>query len=105
MSPTPRSSAPADGRGDRHGPIDVLVNNAGIAGAAPFEHTTDAENRLMFETNYFGPVRCIQQVLGDMRQRGSGVIVNVTSLSGLFPWPNQTCYAASKWALEAIGGE
>lgn len=86
-----------------HGEIEALVNNAGIGGAVPFEFTTEAENRLMFETNYFGPVRCIQEVLPSMRERGRGVIVNVTSTSGLFPWPNQTCYAASKWALEAVG--
>jgi len=86
-----------------HGPIEGLVNNAGIGGAVPLEHTTDAENRLLFETNYFGAVRCIQQVLPAMRERRHGVIVNVTSASGLFPWPNQACYAASKWALEAIG--
>jgi NAD(P)-dependent dehydrogenase (short-subunit alcohol dehydrogenase family) len=87
----------------RRGPVEGLVNNAGVGAAAPLEHTTDAENRLLFETNYFGAVRCIQAVLPTMRERRRGVIVNVTSASGLFPWPNQACYSASKWALEAIG--
>jgi NAD(P)-dependent dehydrogenase (short-subunit alcohol dehydrogenase family) len=74
-----------------HGPVKVVINTAGIGGAVPFEHTTDAESRLMFGTNYFGPVRCIQAVLPTMRERRRGFIVNVTSTSGLFPWPNQTC--------------
>jgi len=88
---------------NHRGPVEGLVNNAGVGAAAPLEHTTDAENRLLFETNYFGAVRCIQAVLPTMRERRRGVIVNVTSASGLFPWPNQACYSASKWALEAIG--
>ncbi len=49
------------------GPIDVLVNNAGIGGASPLELTPEAEHRQMFETNYFGAVRCIQAVLPAMR--------------------------------------
>ena len=46
----------------RQGPLDVLVNNAGIGGATPLELTPEAEHRAMFETNYFGAIRCIQAV-------------------------------------------
>jgi NAD(P)-dependent dehydrogenase (short-subunit alcohol dehydrogenase family) len=85
-----------------HGDVDALINNAGISAGGPFELTPDHENRLMFETNYFGALRCIRAVLPAMRERGAGSIVNITSLSALFAWPNQACYAASKSALEAF---
>jgi len=85
------------------GPIDVLVNNAGIGGASPLELTPEGEHRQMFETNYFGAVRCIQAVLPGMRQRRSGAIVNITSITGLWATPNQIPYSASKWALECLG--
>jgi NAD(P)-dependent dehydrogenase (short-subunit alcohol dehydrogenase family) len=84
------------------GLVDVLVNNAGISAGGPFELTPDDENRLMFETNYFGAQRCIRAVLPAMRERRRGTIVNITSLSMLFAWPNQACYAASKSALESF---
>jgi len=84
-------------------PVDLLVNNAGIGGAAPLELTPEDEHRQMFETNYFGAVRCIQAVLPGMRERGSGCIVNVTSAVGLLATPNQIPYSASKWALECLG--
>lgn len=85
------------------GAVDVLVNNAGIGGASPLELTPLAEHKQMFETNYFGAVRCIQAVLPDMRERGSGCIVNITSAVGLQATPNQIAYSASKWALECLG--
>lgn len=85
------------------GPVDVLVNNAGIGGATPLELVPEDEHRAMFDTNYFGAVRCIQAVLADMRERGAGCIVNITSIAGIFPSPNQIPYSASKWALEALG--
>ncbi len=85
------------------GPVDVLVNNAGIGGASPLELTPLAEHKQMFETNYFGAVRCIQAVLPNMRERGSGCIVNITSAVGLQATPNQIAYSASKWALECLG--
>jgi NAD(P)-dependent dehydrogenase (short-subunit alcohol dehydrogenase family) len=85
------------------GPIDVLVNNAGIGGASPLELTPEAEHRQMFETNYFGAVRCIQAVLPAMRTRKRGAIVNVTSMAGRWATPNQIPYSASKWALECLG--
>lgn len=84
-------------------PVDVLVNNAGIGGASPLEITPEAEHKQMFETNYFGAVRCIQAVLPSMRERGAGCIVNITSAVGLQATPNQIAYSASKWALECLG--
>jgi NAD(P)-dependent dehydrogenase (short-subunit alcohol dehydrogenase family) len=84
-------------------PVDLLVNNAGIGGASPLELTPEDEHRQMFETNYFGAVRCIQAVLSSMRERGSGCIANVTSAVGLLATPNQIPYSASKWALECLG--
>jgi len=86
-----------------HGPVDVLVNNAGIGGATPLELTPEDEHRRMFETNYFGAIRCIQAVLPAMRERRRGTIVNVTSIGGLVASPNQVAYSASKWALECAG--
>ncbi len=85
------------------GPIDVLINNAGIGGATPLELTPEAEHRQMFETNYFGAVRCIQAVLPSMRERRAGAIVNITSIEGRIATPNQVAYSASKWALECLG--
>ncbi len=81
----------------------MLINNAGIGGASPLELTPEAEHRQMFETNYFGAVRCIQAVLPSMRERRSGAIVNITSIAGLIATPNQVAYSASKWALECLG--
>lgn len=85
------------------GPIDVLVNNAGIGAAAPLELTPLEEHQAIFETNYFGAIRCIQAVLPEMRERQTGCIVNNTSMEGLFAMPNQIPYSASKWALECAG--
>lgn len=86
-----------------HGPIDVLVNNAGIGGSTPLELTPEDEHKAMFETNYFGAIRCIQEVLPSMRERETGCIVNITSVEGRLAVPDQVAYSASKWALEAAG--
>ena len=79
-----------------HGPVDVLVNNAGIGGATPLELTPEDEHRRMFDTNYFGAIGCIQAVLPAMRERRRGTIVNVTSIAGRVATPNQIAYSASK---------
>jgi len=85
----------------QQGPIDVLVNNAGIGGATPLELTPEDEHRAMFEANYWGPIRMIRVVLPSMRERRTGCIVNVTSIAGRIATPNQIAYSASKFALAA----
>jgi len=84
------------------GAIDVLVNNAGIGIGGPVELVPIAEVRRIFETNVFGPLRMMQAVLPQMRARGVGTIVNVSSVSGRIAAPLSGFYAASKFALEAM---
>lgn len=84
------------------GPIDVLVNNAGVERVGAIEEMPLADYRSAMETNYFGAIRCIQAVVPHMRARRSGCIVNVTSVAGRISNPPLTAYCASKWALEAV---
>jgi NAD(P)-dependent dehydrogenase (short-subunit alcohol dehydrogenase family) len=84
------------------GPIDVLVNNAGIVGGGAIEETPVDVFRQVMETNFFGGLRCIKAVVPDMRERRSGTIVNVTSIAGRLAMAPQASYAASKWAFEAL---
>jgi len=84
------------------GCIDVLVNNAGIGNSGAVEELPLADFRATMETNFFGALRCIQTVVPGMRERGSGCIVNITSVSGRFASAPQAAYASSKFALEAL---
>jgi NAD(P)-dependent dehydrogenase (short-subunit alcohol dehydrogenase family) len=82
------------------GTIDVLVNNAGIGLAGPIELLDDDEWRAIYETNLFGTIRTIRAALPAMREQGSGVIVNVSSLQGRIPGtPITGPYASTKHAL------
>ena len=84
------------------GPIDVLVNNAGIGVVGAFEATPMATTREVFETNTFGVLAMTQAVLPQFRARKSGVIVNVTSSATLTPMPLAAMYTASKMAVEGF---
>ncbi|HVY25866.1 MAG TPA: SDR family oxidoreductase [Polyangiaceae bacterium] len=84
------------------GPIDVLVNNAGIGLFGAFEVTPMTTVREVFETNTFGTMAMTQAVLPQMRARKSGLIVNVTSSATLAPFPLVAAYTASKTAIEGF---
>jgi NAD(P)-dependent dehydrogenase (short-subunit alcohol dehydrogenase family) len=84
------------------GPIDVLVNNAGIGLFGAFEATPMATAREVFETNTFGVMAMTQAVLPQFRARRSGVVVNVTSSAVLTPMPLVAVYTASKTAVEGF---
>lgn len=84
------------------GPIDVLVNNAGIGALGAFEATPMQTVRELFDTNTFGPMAMVQAVLPQFRQRRAGTIVNVTSSTVLAPFPLVAAYTASKTAVEGF---
>lgn len=87
---------------EEKGGVDVLVNNAGLGTIGPVEELPFSEFRQCMETNYFGPLRCIQAVVASMREAKSGLIVNVSSIAGKLSMAAQAPYSASKFALEAL---
>jgi NAD(P)-dependent dehydrogenase (short-subunit alcohol dehydrogenase family) len=84
------------------GDVDVLVNNAGIGARGPLERLPIERFRECLETNTVGALRMVQAVVPAMRRRGSGVIVNVSSVNGKVGAPLGGAYAASKFALEGM---
>ena len=84
------------------GRVDHLVNNAGIGGNGVVEETSPARFLEVLDVDLCGAIRCAQAVLPQMRERGSGTIVNVTSVAGRIGAIAQGPYVAAKWALEGI---
>ena len=84
------------------GVVDVLVNNAGVGGNAVAEECPPQLYLDVMNVNLCGAVRCMQQVLPGMRERGSGAIVNITSIAGRIAALAQSPYVASKWAFEGL---
>ena len=84
------------------GGIDVLINNAGHGYLSAVEEGEDTEVRKLFDVNFFGSVDMIKAVLPAMRTRGSGHIINISSMTGLVANPPNAYYSSTKFALEAV---
>jgi NAD(P)-dependent dehydrogenase (short-subunit alcohol dehydrogenase family) len=84
------------------GRLDVVVNNAGYALVGAVEELTEEQLRDQMETNLFGAVWVIQAVLPQLRDQGSGHIIQLSSAAGLVALPLGGAYNASKWALEGL---
>ncbi|MEQ8292965.1 MAG: SDR family oxidoreductase [Roseovarius sp.] len=84
------------------GPIDALVNNAGVGLLNALEGATPDNMRAVFATNVFGPIALTRAVMPQFRERGAGVVVNISSTVTLKPLPALSAYSASKAALNAF---
>lgn len=85
---------------ERFGRVDVLVNNAGVGSMGAAEETSVEQARSLFDTNVFGVMRMVNEVLPHMRAQRHGRIINISSVLGFLPQPYMAAYAASKHAIE-----
>ncbi|RAU40361.1 MULTISPECIES: oxidoreductase [unclassified Pseudomonas] len=87
---------------ERHGPVDVLVNNAGYGHEGIFEESSLEEMRRQFDVNVFGAVAVTKAFVPYFRRRRQGHIINITSMGGTITMPGIAYYCGSKFALEGI---
>jgi NAD(P)-dependent dehydrogenase (short-subunit alcohol dehydrogenase family) len=86
----------------RHGKVDLLFNNAGVAVGGAFEEVSEADFQWLFDINFWGVVRMTRAFLPVLRQSDEARIVNISSLFGLISPPGQTAYCASKFAVRGF---
>jgi 3-oxoacyl-[acyl-carrier protein] reductase len=84
------------------GGLDILVNNAGIGVFETVEETSPEDFRAVLETNLFGVFYCCHEAIPQMKERGGGYIINISSLAGANPHPQMAAYNASKFALNGF---
>ena len=86
--------------GQRHGSIDVLVNNAGAGAPRALEERSDADLQGEVAVNFLGPLYCVRAALPLLRAAGGGDVINISSVAVLNPYPTMWLYSAAKAALE-----
>lgn len=84
------------------GGLDILVNNAGVGVFQTVEDTSVEDFRAVLETNLFGVFYCCHEAIPQMKKRGGGYIINISSLAGANPHPRMAAYNASKFALNGF---
>ncbi len=84
------------------GGLDILINNAGIGIFETVEETSAEDFRAVLETNLFGVFYCCREAIPEMRRRGGGYIINISSLAGANPHPGMAAYNASKFGLNGF---
>jgi len=84
------------------GGLDILINNAGIGIFETVEETSPEDFRAVLETNLFGVFYCCHEAIPEMRRRGGGYIINISSLAGANPHPRMAAYNASKFGLNGF---
>jgi len=87
---------------ENEGKIDVLINNAGYGLIGSIEDCSIDEIKSQFETDFFGPARMIKKIVPRMRERKSGIIINISSIAGQIGFPFSSAYSSSKFALEGM---
>ena len=87
---------------ERFGAIDILINNAGVGFYCPSWRAPMEDTRRLMELNFFSLLALTQLVVPHMRERKSGMIVNVGSIAGKFTLPWMTIYSASKYAVGSL---
>ena len=85
---------------EQWGPVDILINNAGISYRSTIEDMTAEDEQHQMQVNYLGPMHLVRQCLPGMRERRSGRIINISSVGGMMAMPTMASYSASKFALE-----